>query len=116
MIYLSLWCLLFAAAWLASEFESKSKWLRIALGFTGLAAAFFVGHEVALFIPREDINFRQAALRSINEHLQRGEVGQVETAIAKHDQELQATKDSYRASMVLIEELGKSHDADTPKP
>jgi hypothetical protein len=49
----------------------------------------------------------QSALKAIQGHVEAGDPKEVSRAIGIHDQELEATGDSFKAAQALLDELGR---------
>ena len=98
-----------AFTWLVFELGNRPKWLRIA---TGLATVIclIVYHAAISNILRCEINYRTVALRPIETHLKAGNISEVRRAIRIHNEELDTTEDSLRASESLLHELNRGWD------
>lgn len=104
--YVMLVALVAAAAWVVAEFISRKASLRVACGIA-IIATLALNHVLTLRRLHSAISLHQSALKAIQGHIEAGDPKEVSRAIGIHNQELEATGDSFMAAEALFHELGR---------
>jgi hypothetical protein len=92
--------------WVVVEFRGRKAPLRIAFGIATVALLGLF-HVLVSGRLRAEISMRQVALKTIEAHIESDDPEEVSRAIRVHDQELEATGDSFMAAESLLHELGR---------
>jgi len=105
-LYVMIVALVAALGWVVAEFRGRKAPLRIACGIATVALLGLF-HVLVSGRLRAEITMHQAALKSIEGHIESGDTEEVSRAIRIHDEELEATGDSFLAAESLLHELGR---------